>query len=56
MTKVKKKSEVIKEAQTERRTVHVAALMDICHLKYAEMEQNFKKKKKRSSWYSEATL
>ena len=33
--------EVILEAQEEQRTVHFATLMDICHLKNAELEPNY---------------
>ena len=36
MTKVKNKKELILETQQDKRTVHVATLMDICHLKNAE--------------------
>ena len=39
--KVKSKKEVILEAQRDRKKVHIAALMDICHLNNAELEQNF---------------
>ena len=41
MTKVKNKKEVILEAQREQRTVHLATLMDICHLQNAELEPKF---------------
>ena len=37
LTKVRNKSEVI-DARTKGRTVHFASLMDICHLKNAELE------------------
>ena len=47
MTKVKGKREVIKEAQKEQRTVHFATLMDMCHLKNAELEPTFQKYKGR---------
>ena len=43
MTKVKSKREVIQEAQKEQRTVHFASLMDICHLKNAELEPKIEK-------------
>ena len=36
----KQKKKVIQEAQKERRTVHFATLMDICHLKNSELEPN----------------
>ena len=36
--KVRNKSEVIDEARKEGRKVHFASLMDICHLKNAELE------------------
>ena len=35
---VKSKKEVILEAQRDKKKVHFAALMDICHLKNAELE------------------
>ena len=38
LTKVRNKSEVIDEARTKGRKVHLASLMDICHLKNAELE------------------
>ena len=42
-TKVRSKSEVIDEARTSGATVHFASLMDICHLKNAEMESKQQK-------------
>ena len=47
MTIVKSKKDVFLEAQKERMTVHVAALIDICHLKNAELEPKFQKDKVR---------
>ena len=38
LTKVRSKSEVIDEARTKGVKVHFASLMDICHLKNAELE------------------
>ena len=38
LTKVRSKKEVIDEARTSGATVHFASLMDICHLKSAELE------------------
>ena len=38
ITKVRNKSEVIHDARTKGRKVHFASLMDICHLKNAELE------------------
>ena len=38
LTKVRSKKEVIDEARTSGATVHFASLMDICHLKNAELE------------------
>ena len=38
LTKVKSKKQVIDEARTSDATVHFASLMDICHLKNAELE------------------
>ena len=47
LTKVKSKKQVIDEAKTAGATVHFASLMDICHLKNAELEA--KHQKQRSS-------
>ena len=38
LTKVKSKKQVIDEAMMSGATVHFASLMDICHLKNAELE------------------
>ena len=38
LTKVRSKSEVVVEARTSAAKVHFASLMDICHLKNAELE------------------
>ena len=38
LTKVRRKSEVIDVARTKGAKVHFASLMDICHLKNAELE------------------
>ena len=38
LTKVRSKKEVIDEARASSATVHFASLMDICHLKNAELE------------------
>ena len=46
LTKVRKK-EVIDEARTSGATVHFASLMDICHLKNAELEAKHQKYKGR---------
>ena len=44
LTKVRsKKEEVIDEARTKGARVHFASLMDICHLKSAELETRHKK-------------
>ena len=47
LTKVKSKKEVIDEARTKGATVHRASLMDICHLKNAELEAKHQKYKGR---------
>ena len=47
LTKVKSKKQVIDEARTSGATVHFASLMDICHLKNAELEANHQKYKGR---------
>ena len=47
LTKVRSKSEVIDEARTKGAKVHFASLMDICHLKNAELETKHQKYKSR---------
>ena len=47
LTKVKRKKKVIDEARTSGATVHLASLMDICHLKNAELEAKHQKYKGR---------
>ena len=47
LTKVRNKSEVIDEARTKGARVHFASLMDICHLKNAELETKHQKYKGR---------
>ena len=47
ITKVRNKSEVIDEARTKGVKVHFASLMDICHLKNAELETKHQKYKGR---------
>ena len=47
VTKARNKSEVIDEARTSGATVHFASLMDICHLKNAELEAKHQKCKGR---------
>ena len=47
LTKVRSKSEVIEEARTKGIKVHFASLMDICHLKNAELEAKHQKYKGR---------
>ena len=47
LTKVKSKKQVIDEARTSGATVHLASLMDICHLKNAELEAKDQKYKGR---------
>ena len=47
LTKVRSKSEVIDKAKTNGATVHFASLMDICHLKNAELEAKHQKYKGR---------
>ena len=41
LEKVKSRKEVILEAQRNEKKVHFATLMDICHLKNAELEPKF---------------
>ena len=45
LTEVRSKKEVIEEARTKGRKVHFASLMDICHLKNAELETKHQKYK-----------
>ena len=47
LTNVRSKKEVIDEARTSGATVHFAQLMDICHLKNAELEAKHQKYKGR---------
>ena len=47
LTKVINKKEVIGEARTKGAKVHFASLMDICHLKNAELETKHQKYKGR---------
>ena len=47
LTKVKSKKQVIDEARTSGVTVHFASLMDICHLKNAELEAKHQQHKGR---------
>ena len=47
LTEVKSKKQVIDEARTSGATVHCASLMDICHLKTAELEAKHQKYKGR---------
>ena len=47
LTKVRNKKEVIDEARNGGRKVHFASLMDICHLKNSELENQYQKYKGR---------
>ena len=47
LTKVRSKKEVIDEARTSGAKVHFASLMDVCHLKNAELETKHQKYKGR---------
>ena len=47
LTKVRSKKEVIDEARTKGAKVHFASLMDMCHLKNAELEAKHQKYKDR---------
>ena len=47
LTKVRSKKEVIDEAKKKDAKVHFASLMDICHLKNAELETKHQKYKAR---------
>ena len=39
-SKVGNKQEVLEEAQKESKTVHVAALMELCHLNKSELKKS----------------
>ena len=45
LAKVRNKSEVIDEARIQGIKVHVVSLMDICHLKNAELEATYQNTK-----------
>ena len=47
LEKVNSKEEVIVEAQRDKKKVHFATLMDMCHLKNTELEPQFQKYKGR---------
>ena len=47
LTKVRRKKELIDEARAKDARVHFASLMDICHLKKAELEAKHQKYKGR---------
>ena len=47
MTRVRSNKDVLKEAEKEARTVHVATLMDTCNLLNSEFEPKFHKYKGR---------
>ena len=47
VNKVRPKAEVIAEAQKNNKSVHFGRLMDLCHLKHAELEQQVQKYKGR---------
>ena len=51
-------TEVIQEVHRERRTVHFATLIDICHLKNAEPEPQCRKyiKNTKALWFTEVTV
>ena len=44
LERVKGKKEVVLEAQRNKRKVHVATLMDICHSKNAQLDSKFHQK------------
>ena len=54
LTKVRSKKQVIDEAKTSGAKVHFASLMDICHLKNAELET--KHQSTKVGLYSEVIL
>ena len=54
LTKIRSKKEVIDEARTKGAKVHFASLMDICHMKNAELEAKYQNTKVKL--YSEVIL
>ena len=55
LTKVRSKSEVVDEARTKGAKVRFVSIMNICHLKNAELETKHQKIQK-VELYCEATL
>ena len=58
LTRVRNKKDVIDEARNKGRKVHVASLMDLCHLKNSELEPKFHmgkhaKLKEKQKWSNE---
>ena len=47
LTKVRNKSDVIDDARSKQVKVHFSSLMDLCHLKNAELEKKHQKYKGR---------
>ena len=47
LTKVRNEKEVIDEARNQGRKVHLASLMDLCHLKNSELDPQFQEYKGR---------
>ena len=43
LTKVRNKKEVIEEARNKGRKFHFASLMDLCHLRNSELENQYQK-------------
>ena len=56
LTKVRSKKEVIDEARTLGEKIHFASLMDICHLKNAELEAKKSTKSAKVELFSEVIL
>ena len=46
-SKVKGKQQMIEEARRQVKTVHFATLMDLCHLRNAELKETFQITKRR---------
>ena len=52
LTKVRSKKEVIDESRMSGASVHFASLIDVCHLKNAELEGKHQKFKSRDHRYA----
>ena len=56
LEQVKNKMEVILEAQRDKKKVHFATLMEICHLKKAELEPTLQRQSRAPCWLCKRRL